>query len=352
MQMTNKWQMNRRQKSSANIKTIAERAKVSVSTVSRALRANTSVNTETRARVLKIAEDLGYVPNVAAQMLVTGKIATDISLIGIVYDAKTSMSDHYFSRIIRNIVEEAADNGLVTTISSISEHYDSILSFVNQLKENYTAGLILTGDIEDDTIKLFREHVPNIVIVDKPSRLVTSVCNDNEYGAFMATSHLIQCGFKRIALLESYPGHYFTASVRAGYQRALHTSGLPFLPELCVDGEYHKSDGYRPTQRLLESTPRPDAIFANDEMIIGALRAITERGLGVPDDISLFGFDDLTLGLRVHPNLSTVGVNYQHLARTAIRKILENAEEDTIVPVEIIVPVVLIHRDSVRCRPV
>lgn len=331
-----------------NIKTIADQANVSVSTVSRALRANTTVHHETRAKVLRIAQELGYIPNKAAQVLVSGNRGSAGTLISMVYDSTISMSDYYFSRIIKNIVNEVAQQGLVVTLSSITDHYDSILAFANQLKSNFSNGLILVGNIDDGTIRVFKEHVSNIVIVDKPSRLVTSVCNDNEWGAYLATSHLADQGFKRIALLESYPNHYFTVSVRAGYERALRDHGLAFNPDLCVDGEYHVTDGYRPTERLLHSAERPDAVFANDEMAVGALRAINDAGLRVPDDISLFGFDNLSIGTRVEPNLSTVAVNYEYLARAAVQKLVENMSEETIVPVEIIVPVELVHRDSVK----
>lgn len=332
----------------ANIKTIAERANVSISTVSRALRAHTNVNDETRDRVLRIAQEVGYVPNRAAQLLVSGDTAgAGTTVVSIVYDSLTPMSDHYFSRVIQNIVNEASKHGLVATISSVTEQYESILAFADQLRKNFSTGLILCGDIDDHVIGLFAERVPNIVMVDKPSRVVPSVCNDNEWGAYLATSYLAEQGFVRIALLESYPGHYFTRSVRSGYSRALAEHGLPFDPKLCVDGEYHKTDGYRPTAQLLELDQRPDAIFANDEMAIGAMRAIHEAGLRVPEDISLFGFDNLSIGTRVEPAVSTVGVNYEYLAKAAIGKIIENLHAETVIPVEIVVPVELIHRNSV-----
>ena len=331
----------------ANIKTIAQQAEVSPSTVSRALRSGANVHRETRSKILRIAEEVGYVPNRAAQILVGGRRPVGTSLIGILYDVTITMSDHYFSRVIRSIVAEANESGLVTTISSISDHYDSITAYARQLKERQTAGLILVGNIDDRTIEVFHEHTPNMVIVDKPTRLVTSVCNDNEWGAYQATSYLARKGFRRIALLESYPNHYFTESVRAGYVRALGDAQLPYDPEICVDGEYHLSNGYEPMKRLLALPEPPEAVFANDEMGVGALKAIREAGLGVPEDVSVFGFDNLALAEHVHPPLSTVGVKYGHMAKTAVRVILDNLEQDDIIPLQITIPVELIHRGSV-----
>ncbi|MFP4385096.1 MAG: LacI family DNA-binding transcriptional regulator [Spirochaetia bacterium] len=142
--------------------------------------------------------------------------------------------------------------------------------------------------------------------------------------------------------------HYFTKAITTGYRRALSEHGIPFDESLYVDGEYHITNGYEPAKRLIESGVRFDGIVSNDEMTSGAMKALKEKGLKIPDDVSLFGFDNLIISNHTDPLLSTVDVSYEYMGRIAVRKSIENISIRESLPVQIILPVSLIPRKTVR----
>jgi DNA-binding LacI/PurR family transcriptional regulator len=338
----------------STIKDVACRAKVSPSTVSRALKGSDTISVETRRRIKRIAEELGYVPNRAAQILIGRKRSAhhhDPSFLSIVYESETTLNDSYFSTLIKGMVDEASRDGFATAIFSMANTYDAILSLARPMRDMFTAGVILVGNIDERLIPMLLKHCSNIVIVDKPSRLVTSVINDNERGAHEAVSYLVGLGVKRIALIHGPPGHYFSVPMRTGYRRALVDAGIPFDPSLCAEGRFRVDSGYHAMKKLLRLKPVPEAVFSNDEMGVGAIKAIKEEGLRIPEDVMVFGFDNLPVSSIVEPNLSTVKIEYEFMSRTAVRKAIENSRRGKIVPVRVTIPVELIIRESTRRKP-
>ncbi len=329
-------------------------AGVSCSTVSRALKGNETISPGTRERVKKIAKRLRYLPNQAAQMLIERKrgLHRDAALISIVYESGISLNDNYFSMLIKSIVDESSRDGFATAIYALVNTYDGVLSLSRLLKSRFTAGLILVGNIDDRLIPLLAGNCPNIVVVDKPSRSFTSVTNDNERGAYEAVSYLLHTGARRVGLIHGTANHYFTLPMQSGYRRALEDAGIPFDPNLCVEGEFHIASGYSAMKTLLQGGTPPDAVFSNDEMAVGAMKALKEAGCSVPGEVAVFGFDNIVLSEIVEPRLSTVKVEYEFMARTAVRKLIENIERDSLVPVNVKIPVELIIREStVPVRP-
>lgn len=337
----------------STIRDIARKARVSPSTVSRALKGSDTISVETRRKIKKIAQDLSYVPNRAAQILIGQKRPShkDPAFLSIVYESEITLNDSYFSTLIKGMVDEASRDGFATAIFSLENTYDAILNLARPLRDMFTAGLILVGNIEERRIPLLLKHCPNIVIVDKPSRLVTSVINDNERGAYDAVSYLIRTGVKRIALIHGPQNHYFTLPMQAGYRRALAEAGIPFDPSLWFEGGFHIESGYVGMKRLLKRNPVPEGVFSNDEMAVGAMKALKEEGYSVPGDIAVFGFDNINISTIVEPSLSTVKVEYEFMSRTAVRKAIENSAKGKIVPVNITIPVELIIRESTRRGP-
>jgi LacI family transcriptional regulator len=140
--------------------------------------------------------------------------------------------------------------------------------------------------------------------------------------------------------------------MQSGYRRALADAGIPFDPSLCVEGEFHIASGYSAMKTLLARGAAPDGVFTNDEMAVGAMKALREAGCAVPDDVAMFGFDNITLSEIVEPSLSTVKVEYEFMARTAVRKLIENIGRERLVPVNVTIPVELMIRESTgRARP-
>jgi LacI family transcriptional regulator len=331
-------------------KEIAKQAGVSFSTVSRALRGSESISAETRKRVVEIAERLNYLPDKAAQMLVDRKRnrAPASTLIGVVYGTGVALNDCYFSTVIKSIVDEASLDGFSTFVSSITGGYDGLVSFARRLRDYHTAGLVLVGNMDEKSIAAIRGYSPNSVIVDKPMPELTSVYNDNERGAHEAVSFLTRSGCRRIAFIRGPAGHYFTRATQNGYDRALAEAGIEVDGSLCAEGEFHVRSGYEAMRAVLARAGRPDAVFSNDEMAIGALRALKEAGHRVPDEVMVIGFDNIALAELVDPRLSTVKVDFEYMARTAVRKLIETSRSDRIVPVDIVIPVELTLRETTR----
>jgi LacI family transcriptional regulator len=275
----------------------------------------------------------------------------DPAFISIVYESEVSLNDNYFSTLIKAIVDEASRNGFATAIFTLAKTYDAILNLAKPLRDMFTDGLILVGNIEERLIPMLLKHCSNIVIVDKPSRLVTSVVNDNERGAYEAVSYLIRMGLRRIALIHGPANHYFTLPMQAGYRRALVDAGIPFDPSLWVEGKFHMESGYSGMKELLRRMPVPEGVFSTDLMAVGAMKALKEEKHAVPGEVMVFGFDNSDISSIVEPSLSTVKVEYEFMSRTAVRKAIENSAKGKIVPVNITIPVELIIRESTRRVP-
>jgi LacI family transcriptional regulator len=337
-----------KRKAAATLRDVAQKAGVSVSTVSRALKDSESISTATRARIKRIAERLGYLPNQAAQMLIARKRAAhrDTALFSIIYESGAVLNDYYFSSLTKSLVDESSRDGFATAIYALVNTYDGVLDLSRLLHNRFTAGIVLLGNIEDRLLPMLARSCPNIVIVDKPSALVSSVTNDNERGAYEAVSFLLASGARRVALIHGTAGHYFTLPMQAGYRRALRDAGVPYDRSLCVEGEFHVASGRAAMRALLRGPRRPDAVFSNDEMAVGAMRAIKEAGLSIPSDIAVFGFDNNVLSEIVEPRLSTVKVEYEYMARTAVRTLVQNVHKEKPVPVTITIPVELVLRES------
>lgn len=327
---------------SPNLKTIADTAGVSISTVSRALKDHPAISEKTKNRIIEIARSLNYGTGNGA----AGNGSRNKTF-GIVYDPTITMHDYYFSTVIKNIVTETSMNGFQTVIKGLPDHGDMTV-MMDEIEEHCGAGIIFVGDIADEILIESRERTLNAVIVDKPSRIITSVFNDNEWGVYLTTSYLIRTGCRRIALFHGPESHYFTRAITTGYRRALSEHGIPFDETLYIDGEYHITNGYEPAKRILESDIRFDGIVSNDEMASGAMKALKEKGLKIPDDVSLFGFDNLIISQHTEPQLATVDVSYEYMGRIAVRKSIENISIRESLPVQIILPVTLIPRNTVR----
>lgn len=337
----------------STIKEIARKAGVSFSTVSRALKGSQSISVGTRERVLKVAQELNYLPNQAARMLVSRAHARthQHGTIAIVYESAIPLNDAYFSKVIRSIVEEASGDGFSTSMTALGADYDSVLKLSGSFRAMGTAGVIVVGNATTAVLRLLGENCRNCVVVDKPAGPVTSVYNDNARGAYRVVSHLIATGCRRIALISGAPDHYFSRSLLRGYRAALRRHGIELDASLVAEGEFHIQSGYDAMLRLLDRGVPPDAVFSNDEMAFGAMRAVKERGLRIPEDVSVFGFDNLPLSRQTEPPLSTVRVDYEHMARTAVRQIIENSRRAEITPVRIVLPVQLLVRGSTRPLP-
>jgi LacI family transcriptional regulator len=286
------------------IKEVSQRAHVSPSTVSRVLNGTTPVSADARERVLRAIEELDYTPNAFARGLATNRSGG----IGV---TTNDIGSPYYAVMLRGVEAAIEDAGLHLMVSSGHARAEDERSAIQFLKQRRSDALIVQAEALSDAelidladragvpVVVFGRHIPELEPV--------CVHLDNEAGGRIATEHLLRHGHRRIAHIAG-PLRFPDARHRLqGYRDALDDAGIPYDDHLVVEGDFREEGGRAAMERLLDRTTEIDAAFvANDQMAAGALRAARDRGLDVPLDLSLVGYDDVLLAQYLSPTLTTV----------------------------------------------
>lgn len=297
---------------------VAIAANVSPMTASRAINNRSGVSRETREQVLKVAADMGYVVNRAAQKLSGGKS----HIIGIV---ATDLGNQFNSTVIAGASDAAWEAGYETLVYSHVEREKRPSGSVMQLLRQISDGVIVVLPLEFGYLgELTSINIPVITIDHRGEHAeFPSVAADSYEGARTAIKYLLGLGHRRIAYIT---GDERLASARDRHQAYLDTMaqfGLPADPDLVVPGDFSQNSGFNATKRLLALAHPPTAVFAaNDLSAFGAITAIRESGLRVPDDVSVLGFDDIPAAAQFHPALTTVRQPLQQMSRSAVNTLL------------------------------
>ncbi len=297
---------------------IAKAAGVSVATVSRALRGRDEVVPEVRERILKIARELGYRPNRLAKALSMGKTF----LIGLVVPRPAE--NPFYSSLIEAIFcacREVGYQAMTIMVDLLSE--DSLAEAALQLEEHQVDGLLLfSSSMHLDAYMAKRdENSPPMIAIGPPSDFRGSMVRaDEERAARILVQHLRELGHERIAFLGP-TSSICSGSRQAGYLAAMAEAGL--TPQM-IECDAHISGPAHVLPDLLQSDDRPTALMCfNDFMALGALAAVQRAGLQVPQDCSVAGFDNLTIGAHAVPALTSVDLKVGEVASTAVQKLLE-----------------------------
>lgn len=307
----------------ATIEDIARLAGVSRGTVSRVLNHRPDVDRETRARVLRVIEAQGYVPSLTAAGLAGGRNR----LIGMLVPVFTWPILGELVRGITEILNRTSYELVLYTFNDedLTRNRRDIINRL--LATQLTAGLLAMypGDLSEQLTELYEQGVPVVLVDDQREQITPWVRADDVTGAYTAVQHLIQLGHRRIAHIQG-PSEYLVSHDRhQGYLRALENNGIAPDADLILEGDFLPQSGYVCAQRLfdLPLEKRPTAIFAAaDQMAYGVLRAAEERGLSVPRDIALVGFDDDAPSAHVHPPLTTVHQPSFEMGQEAIKLLL------------------------------
>ncbi|HEV2446482.1 MAG TPA: LacI family DNA-binding transcriptional regulator [Candidatus Sulfopaludibacter sp.] len=303
----------------ASIKDIARMARVSHSTVSRALSGKTVVNPATAARIRKIAEDAGYRASAAARSLVMGRSHT----IGVVV---TSIADPFVAGVVGGIEDAAESHGYAVFLANSNAEPEREVRVVRTFEERRVDGIIVTSSrVGALYVPLMeRLRVPVVLLNNQhPSQFAHSVLIDNVAGSLEATRHLACLGHRRIAYLGDRFGRQSDTERFAGYRRALEEKGLESAPELVVRGDGKPEGGLQAMAQLLALSHRPTAVFCyNDMSALGAMRQIRDAGLKIPRDMSVAGFDDLYISQYLEPPLTTVRQPMRQMGRMAMETLL------------------------------
>ena len=282
---------------------LAKVAGVSVSTVSRALnKSKHAVNEETRKRILTLAQQLGYRPNLLARSLKTERTHT----IGIIVD---DIASPFGPIITRGIQDYLKDYGYFSVLINGDWNPEVEIQAVHDLISRSIDGIIFVES-------WLREANPTLDLANRPYVFVhrlfggvyhNSVGVDEHYGARLAIQHLAKLGHRRIAYISGPRGWYAAEQRLIVYCETLSEYEIPFDPELVLEGNWEIQSAYPAARRFLELEEHPTAIFAaNDLMALGAIYAIQEAGLRVPEDIAVIGYDDREIASLSQPTLTTV----------------------------------------------
>lgn len=332
------------------IKDIARNLGISVSTVSRAMRNAGDVNPETRKAVMALAEELQYQPNRLALSLRKQQTHT----IGVIVPNQ----DYVLATMVKGIDEVALEAGYTVMVCQSNESFGREMVNTRRLMESLVDGFIISVSSETkifDHFKKIQEKKIPMVVFDRvtPQLQAPGVRIDNEDAGCIATEHLIEQGYKRIAILAG-PKNLSISNMRLqGYLKALKKYKIKPDPALIIHCDFNQDYAYFATEELLAMKKRPDAIFTiSDRMAIGAFLAIKKKGLKMPHDIGLVGFNNEPVTSLVTPAISSVEQPLFELGKEAAKLFLETMHnEEDMSTVEKVLKTKLFIRESSQRLP-
>ena len=322
---------------------VAKIAGVSPITASRAIRGVGYVSEATRARIMEAAAQLNYTPDMLARRMRGDKS----NLIGVFVNNYGSVVLH---EIIRAISFEARPKGYDLVVFNAERFDRTDRAQTRDMLSQLCDGLLLImPNMSDGYLDVIdRQGFPCVVLnFDARELKVPMVVTENRNGARMAVEHLLGLGHRRIGFVAGSGATGQSAEREKGYIDALSAAGLAIDRTLMVEGAFVQSGGYAATGQLLTLSQPPTAIFcANDEMAFGALDAINSKGLKVPNDISVIGFDDIPTSSHVFPTLTTMRQPFNAMAARAVSEVVEIIQGRDIAAAKIAFPTELMIRNS------
>lgn len=328
----------------ATIKDIAKTLQLSTSTVSRALRNAPDVSGQTKKAVQLLSEKLNYQPNKLALSLQQNQTHT----IGVL----VPNLDYVLATMVKGIDEVALEAGYTVMVCQSNESFGREIVNTRRLLDSLVDGFLVSISSETKTfehIRKIRDKNLPMIVFDRvsPDLVAPSVRIDNKDGGCQATEHLIEQGYKRIAILAG-PRNLTISNLRMdGYISALKKHKIKVDPDLMVHCDFNQQYAYTATLDLLSMKQRPDAIFTiSDRMAIGAMLAIKEKGLKMPKDIGLVGFNNEPVVNLVTPRISSVDQPAFELGKTAAKLFIERMHNENMDDVELVLKPKLVVRES------
>src|SRR3984893_9941779 len=332
---------------SVTIKDVARESGVNISTVSRALNNGYGVNDQTREHVIAVAARLNYRPNRIARGLVTGRSHS----LGLII---SDIRNPFFAEVARGAEDAARTGGCDLVLCNSDLDADKQMHYVRSLLEKRIDGILMNSvsplSLEQQA-QLTASDVPIVLLNRPPSNQVFStVCANNEAGGAMAARYLLDLGHRKIAHLTGPKQHGNLSDRTRGFVRTLQAVKNAIHP-IVRYGKFNFAGGADLTRKLLDAHPDVTAIFAaNDVMAFGVVKAALERGLRIPEDLSLVGFDNIEFSGIVHPPLTTIHQPKYEMGQAAVEILLRMArEKDKRIPEHRLLGVEMIERQS--CGP-
>ena len=330
--------------SRVTIREIADLAGVSVATVSRVMNGRDDVSPETRELVLRIVREHGYTTNRTARGLSAGRTGLIGATVPMVHPA-------YFSFILSGAAEALYERDMRLVLCPTRHEHDREVTLLERMMHGTTdGGLLILPQESGEELEQLLGHGYRFVVVDPLVPLnerIPAVSAAHSAGADAAVKHLLSLGHRRIAAITGPRGWIATEERVRGFHAALAAAGILAEPALVVDGNFEVEPGLRAARLLLDLHDPPTAIFAfNDNIAIGVLQAARERGLRVPDDLSVVGFDDVEYAELVSPALTTIRQPLAEMGRMAVSLLERLIEGQTIEALHVELRTQLIVRGS------
>jgi LacI family transcriptional regulator len=311
----------------------------------------TDVSPKTRARVLEVARELDYTPSAAARTLVMQRS----QVIGVLLhtgEGHPDLQHPFFQEVLVGLKHRLGAGGydLLLFATENPGNGFSEYSYVRRARHHRVDGLVVMGvDPADPEIqKLVRSPIPLVAVdAEVMGRRSGYVISDNQAGGRLAVRHLREQGHERIAIVTGMLATRPGADRLLGYRAELEAQGLPYRDDYVQEGDFYFDSGHRGMQALLALAEPPTAVFAaGDLMAAGAVRAVEEHGLSVPDDVALVGFDDIQLAAMMQPSLTTIRQDKIGLGAAAGEALLRMLEQADTAPPITSLPVELVVRES------
>jgi len=330
----------------STISEVAKLAGVSRATVSKVFNNDEKISKKTRDKVLEIAKKLNYQPSAIARSLRNKKSKA----IGLMLP---NITNPFFPQVVRGVEEVALENNYVVIFCSFEEQFQKESQYFQLLDNRWIDGIIFSGVTGDKEEKEYIQNIQKrgipIVFIDRgiEGHFSNLVAIDNEEATFKGTRYLLELGHKRIGFVNG-PGEVKLFAKRLeGYKRALQESGLEFDKDLVVEGKQNPGVAEQAVKQFLSQKKPPTAIFATSDLVaIALLREVQNRGLGVPEDISIMGFDNVPLASLTSPSLTTVAQPIYKMGVEATKLLIDHIEKKETTKRKIILDTELVIRES------
>jgi len=324
------------------IQDVAKAAGVSVATVSRVLNNHPSVSDKTRAKVQKAIDQLNYQPNLLGRNLRRSETKMILVLL-------QNIANPFYSKIVKGIEDVGYKNGYHIMICNTDSDPEKENVYLKLLKNRLVDGVVFMAPVISD--EELTEIGKNYCVVQcceyKECADVSSVSIDNEDAAYRATQHLIEQGHRRIGMINGNSGVISEIQREKGYKKALLEAGIDIDPQLITYESYGYRGGQRAAKYFLSIDKKPTAIFAvSDTMAIGAIKEIKGKGLSVPKDMAIVGFDDTAIASMYDPPLTTVAQPRYDLGRVTMEIMLERIKNNKVTSKRVFLEHKLIIRES------
>lgn len=333
------------------LKDVAKRAKVDISTVSRALSNSPLLKEETKREILALAEELGYYPDALARGLASKRTRN----IGLVLPDMTALQGPFYTEVLRGIEQKADENNYSLLLTTIKDRESSKI-YLPLIKGRRLDGFLLINEyISIEELDFLIKEDISFVVLDRffKEPKISCVASDNVGGAKSVVKYLAGLGHRKIGFITGQKMFSASRERMKGYIQALKENKIPFRESLVIEGSFQNgvTSGYKCAMELFSRTLRPTAIFAgNDEIAMGVFQAVRDMDLKVPKDISVVGFDDAQFAAHLTPALTTVKQYGYEIGYQSCEMLINILNKNPIETNKIKIPTELIIRDSCRNR--